>query len=188
MSSIVGYVVPMRDLGSFDLAGYSRGRSSFLLLMWWLVQNLIFKAFWLPNRIRPRILRLFGAEIGKGNQIRRGVRVHFPWRLQIGNNCWIGEEVWFINHERITIGNDVCISQASILCSGSHNYRTKSLAFRHKPISILSGAWLGLRSTVLAGVTVGECSVVSAGEVLRTSVPNLSIIINGEIRSVSEPI
>jgi len=178
----------MRDLASFDAGEYSRGRSSFVVLLWWLVQNLIFRAFWLPNRFRPTVLRVFGAKIGVGNQIRRGVRVHFPWRLQVGNNCWIGEEVWFINHERIVIGNDVCISQASVLCSGSHDYRSKSLAFRHKPILIRDGAWLCLRSTVLAGVTVGELSVVGAGEVLGTSLPSHSIYLNREVKSVPEPI
>jgi putative colanic acid biosynthesis acetyltransferase WcaF len=133
------------------------------------------------------MLRLFGAQIGTNVRIRNRTRIHFPWNLQVGNDCWIGEEVWFINHEKVTIGSNVCISQRSIICSGGHDYRSASLEYAHKPIEIKDGAWICLDAKVLAGVTIGECSVVSAGEVVRKSLPDFSMLVDGQIRPIDPP-
>jgi len=152
--------------------------------LWFLVQHMFFKAPVFPSKFRGHLLRVFGASVGSGVLIRRGVRVHFPWNLEIGNDCWIGEEVWFINHDKVAIGSNVCISQRSIICSGSHDYRSVSLEYAHKPIAIKDGAWVCLDAKVLSGVTIGECSVVSAGEIVHTSLPDHSILVGGQVRQL----
>ena len=175
-----------------DLSAFS-GSANFTLLRkiqlgtWFWVQHLIFKSAFTPSSLRPLLLKLFGASVGSGVLIRRGVRVHFPWNLEIGDNCWIGEEVWFINHEKITIGSDVCISQRSIICSGGHDYRSASLEYAHKPVTIKDGAWVCLDAKVLPGVTIGECSVVSAGEIARKSLPDYSMLVGGQVRPIDPP-
>ena len=157
------------------------------LVIWYLAQHLFFKLPLFPSPLRPWFLRFFGARIGRGVYIRRGVRIHFPWNLEIGDDCWIGEEVWFINHEKVTIGSNVCMSQRSIICSGGHDYRSASLEYAHKPIEIKDGAWVCLDAKVLPGVTIGECSVISAGEVVRKSVPDYSLLVGGQIRPIEPP-
>lgn len=154
---------------------------------WWLTLNLIFSNSFTPSSFRPTILRIFGAKIGRRVVLRRGLRVHFPWKLEIADDCWIGEDVWFINHEKVTIGSNVCVSQRSIICSGGHDYRSSSLEFAHKPVEIKDGAWVCLDAKVLPGVTIGECSVISAGEVVRKSVPDFSMFIGGQIRPIEPP-
>ena len=161
--------------------------SKLVLIIWVVIQHLVFKSSFLPSIFRPFLLRLFGASIGRKVLIRRGVKIHFPWNLEIGNDCWIGEEVWFINHEKITLGSNVCISQRSIICSGGHDYRSASLEYAHKPVRIKDGAWVCLDAKVLPGVTIGECSVVSAGEIARKSLPDYSMITNGQIRQIEPP-
>lgn len=155
--------------------------------IWFLFQHFIFKSIFLPSILRAKLLRLFGGSIGEDTIIRRGIRVHLPWNLEIGDNCWIGEEVWFINHEKVKIGSNVCISQRSIICSSGHDYRSASLEYAHRPIEIKDGAWVCLDAKVLPGVTIGECSVVSAGEIVRKSVPDYSMLIAGEIRPIDPP-
>jgi len=157
------------------------------LSLWWLISNLIFLNAFTPTSLRPTILRFFGATVGTGVSIRRGVRIHFPWNLIVGDNCWIGEEVWFINHEKITIGSDVCISQRSIICSGGHDYRSASLEYAHKPVLIKDGAWICLDAKVLPGVTIGECSVVAAGEIAWKSLPDYSMSVGGQVRPIDPP-
>ena len=176
-----------RDLTTF------RGGTGFtlpiklLLSIWFPTQHLLLKSPLFPAILRPTLLRIFGSSVGHRVTIRRGVRIHFPWNLEIGDDCWIGEEVWFINHEKITVGSDVCISQRSIICSGGHDYRSASLEYAHKPIEIRDGAWICLDSKVLPGVTIGKCSVVSAGEVVRRSIPDYSKLVGGEIRPIDPP-
>jgi putative colanic acid biosynthesis acetyltransferase WcaF len=176
-----------RNLRLFTAEGSFARSKPFSLLFWVPVQNLLFRSFLFPSRLRPIVLRVFGATIGSRVLIRRGVRVQFPWNLTIGDDCWIGEEVWFINHEKVTIGNDVCVSQRSIICSGGHDYRSASLEYAHKPIEIKDGAWICLDAKILPGVKIGECSIVSAGEIARKSLPDFSIQINGLIKPISPP-
>lgn len=176
-----------RDLESFSGGVGFTLQVKVRLGLWLFIQLTCFKTSLFPSRLRPVLLRLFGASVGRGVLIRRGIRIHFPWNIEIGDDCWIGEEVWFINHEKVTIGSDVCISQRSIICSGGHDYNSVSLEYAHKPIVIMDGAWICLDSKVLPGVTIGECSVVSAGEVARKSLPDFSMLINGQVLKVEAP-
>jgi len=176
-----------RDLTAFAGGAGLKLRMKLRLGLWLFIQLTCFKTSIFPSRFRPGLLRSFGASVGRGVLIRRGIRVHFPWNLEIGNDSWIGEEVWFINHEKVTIGSDVCISQRSIICSGSHDYRSSALEYAHKPVVIKDGAWVCLDAKVLPGVTIGECSVVSAGEIVRESLSNYSMLVGGQVRLINPP-
>ena len=155
--------------------------------LWFYLLQPVFRLKFNSNFARRILLILMGAAVGKNVIIRNNVKIHFPWNLKIGDDCWIGEEVWFINHEKVKIGSNVCISQRSIICSGGHDYQSASLEYAHKPIEIKDGAWVCLDAKVLPGVTIGECSVVSAGEIVRKSVPDYSMLIAGEIRPIDPP-
>lgn len=113
-------------------------------------------------RVRIGILRGFGADIGQGVVLRHRVKIHWPWKLHIGDNSWIGEDAWILNLEPVTIGHDVCISQAVLLCTGSHLRDSPTFEFDNAPIVVEDGAWVAARATVLRGVTVGADSVVGA--------------------------
>lgn len=158
----------------------------FKFFLWSTLSPLIFQIP-CPSFLRVRLLIFFGSQIESGVKIKRNVKIHFPWNLSIGSNSWIGEQVWFINHGKITLGSDVCISQRSVICSGGHNYRSASLEYAHEPINIKDGAWICLDSKVLPGVTIGECSVVSAGEIVRKSLPDYSMLVAGQVRPIDPP-
>ena len=175
-----------RELSKF-IPSRLRIKAMIRLGLWFAFQQLIFKSPLVPSVLRSPVLRIFGASIGRHVLIRRGVRIHFPWNLSIGDDCWVGEEVWFINHEKITIGSNVCISQRSIICSGGHDYRSTSLEYAHKPIEIKDGAWVCLDAKVLPGVTIGECSGVSSGEIVRKSLPDYSMLVGGQVRPIDPP-
>ena len=172
----------IRDLARFS--AQTSIRLKLLIAIWNLVQNGISIRFFIPSKLRIFILRLFGAKIGKWVYIRRGVRVHFPWNLTIGDHSWIGEQVWFINHAPIEIGSNVCISQNAIICSSGHDYKSKSLEYKHKSITIRDGAWVCLRANILAGSEIGINSVVSAGETFVGDLPNDHIYVQGKIKAI----
>ena len=176
-----------RNLSAFTGGGDLTTTNKFRLIIWACLQNTIFKSFFFHSKLRVMALRVLGAKIDQGVQIRRRTKIHFPWNLTIGKNCWIGEEVWIINHEKVIIGSNVCISQRAIISSGGHNFRTSSLEFRHKPIDIAEGAWICLDAKVLPGVTIGQCSVVSAGEIARKSLPAYSMLVSGQVRPIDPP-
>jgi putative colanic acid biosynthesis acetyltransferase WcaF len=178
----------VRDLRTFTLAGYEKGRGKAVQALWFAVMNTVFMSWFCPARLRVAILRAFGARIGEGVLIRHRVRVLWPWKLSVGDNTWIGEGAWLLNLEPITIGSDVCLSQEAFLCAGSHDHRTADFRYRNAPITVRDGAWFAALATVLAGVTVGRHSVVGAGTVLARDLPELTLhTSDGRRRELKEP-
>lgn len=155
----------MRSLRGFTGAGYDKGRPLPVLASWVAIHNLVFVKWWFPSRLRPLVLRAFGARVGSRVLIRSRVRIHWPWKLEVGDDCWIGEGSWVLNLEPVTIGRDVCVSQDAFLCTGSHDRRSPTFEFDNGPIVIGDEAWIAARAMVLRGVTVGEGAVVAAGAV-----------------------
>jgi len=165
-----------RRLAGFTGAGYDKGRPAAVQALWLLISGLIVVRWWCPVPLRTAILRAFGARIGSGVLIRHGVRIHWPWKLTVGDDCWIGEGVWILNLEPVTLGHDVCLSQEVLLCTGSHDRRSPTFEFDNAPIVVEDGAWVAARATVLRGVTVGRNAVVGATALVVADVPEGAVI------------
>lgn len=161
---------PQLDLAGFTGVGYDKGRNRAWQVAWMLVSDLVFVRWWCPRRFRVAILRAFGATIGENVLVRHRVRVHWPWKLAVGDNSWVGEEAWILNLERVTIGRDVCLSQGVLLCTGSHDRRSRTFDFDNAPIVIEDRAWIAARATVLRGVTVGTQALIGATALVTRSV------------------
>lgn len=154
------------QLNRFNKGAFTRGASYFKEGIWLILQGLFFSS-WIPGAgWRCGMLRMFGAKIGKGVNIKPRVHVKFPWRLRIGDNCWIGERVWIDNLDQVTIGNNVCISQSVYLCTGSHDYKKESFDLVTKPIWIEDEVWICASARIAPGVTVRKGSLIGLGAVL----------------------
>ena len=119
------------------------------------------------SSLRASLLRLFGASVGRGTTLKPGLRVKYPWKISIGDHSWIGERVWLDSIARIDVGANVCISQGSYLCSGSHDWSHEAFALREEPIRVHDKAWLAARSLIAPGSSIGEGAVVTIGSVAR---------------------
>lgn len=150
------------NLAGFTGAGYDRGGSSAKQVAWLVVSSLLVNHWWCPLPLRASVLRAFGARIAAGVHIRHRVRIHWPWKLTVGENSWIGEGAWILNLEPVTIGANTCISQDVLLCTGSHRQDSPTFEFDNAPIRIGDGAWIGARATVLRGTSIGDNATVGA--------------------------
>lgn len=146
-------------------------RPRWMVYAWAVVERLVVTNSWqVSSKLRVAALRAFGASIGDGVVFRPRTRVSFPWKLHIGDRCWIGEGVWFHNQDHITLGKDVVVSQETFLTTGSHRHR-HDMALVTRPIRIESGAWVTSRCIILGGVTVGRNALVRAGVRVSEDVP-----------------
>ena len=124
--------------------GLDRGRTKLVELAWYLTKCCFFlTAFPWPSRLKSALLRCFGAQVGRGVVIKPRVNIHLPWKLAVGDFTWIGEEVFILNFEPVTIGAHCCISQRAFLCGGNHDYGEPNFRYRNQPIAIEPGAWIG---------------------------------------------
>lgn len=165
------------DLSSFRNKDYDPGRGKLAQLLWYYCSLLLLESGWFPFRkFKVTILRMFGATIGEGVVIKPHVRIKYPWRLTVGDHCWIGQQSWIDNIEDVTIGSHVCISQLAYLCTGSHDHRATSFDLTAKPIVVQDGAWIAAGAIVLGGVKVGANTIVTAGStVIKDLQPNLIV-------------
>lgn len=154
------------SLASFDGSDFCKGAGFLKRTLWYFANAWIVRASWNPFMgIKILLLRAFGARIGRGLVIKNNVNVKSPWNLTIGDDCWLGENVWIDNLDRTTIGNNVCISQGALLLTGNHDYTLYNMPYRNAPIVIEDGAWIGARATVCPGVTVRSHSVLAVGSI-----------------------
>ncbi|WP_216360333.1 hypothetical protein [Deinococcus indicus] len=130
-------------------------------------------------------LRKFGAKIGKNVIYRQRTRVKYPWKLEIGDNCWIGEGVWLHNQGKLIIGNDVVISQESFITTGSHDTK-HSMDLIVRDVIIESGAWITSRCIVLSGVKIGKNSIITPGSVVNKSTEAGNIYGGNPIKFIKE--
>jgi putative colanic acid biosynthesis acetyltransferase WcaF len=165
------------NLGGFDASiGLDRGAGKFKEITWYFIKMIFFlSAMPWPNALKKFLLQLFGAQIGSGVIIKPRVNIHFPWKLVVGNNVWIGEEAFLLNFELLMIGNDVCISQRAFLCGGNHDFRSPEMPYRNGPITLMNGCWIGAGVFVSPGVIVGIDSVITAGSVVTGNVESNGI-------------
>lgn len=118
---------------------------------------------------------MFGAKIGRNVVIKPKVNIKYPWKLSVGNHCWIGESVWIDNLDQVIIEDNVCLSQGAFLICGNHNYKTSSFDLMIAPITLKQGSWVGAKSIVGPGVTLESHAVLSLGSVASASLEAFSI-------------
>jgi putative colanic acid biosynthesis acetyltransferase WcaF len=121
------------------------------------------------------LLKLFGANLGKSIVIKPNVNIKYPWFLEIGDNCWIGEGVWIDNLAKVIIGNNVCLSQESYILTGSHNYKKKSFDLILGEIILEDGVWIGAKAIVCPTVICKTHSVLAVGSVANYNLLPYSI-------------
>jgi acetyltransferase-like isoleucine patch superfamily enzyme len=93
-----------------------------------------------------------------------------PKNLQIGSSCFIGRI--FLNlHDRIEIGNHVCINDGVTLFTASHDVRDAFWTQVASPIRIADYVWIASNATILPGVSIGRGAVIGAGAVVTKNVP-----------------
>lgn len=130
----------------------------------------------LKRNINRSILVWKGAEIHPTAEIGKIYAPGHKSKLKIGSNTFIGK-VEFALHEKITIGNNVCINDGCLLLSGSHDVNDPNWLHVKKPIMVEDYVWIATNVIIFPGVRIGRGAVVGAGAVVRKDVPEYSIAI-----------
>jgi len=113
------------------------------------------------NIYRTRINRLLtnGLTIGKNVTIAKNAVIDsgYPYLIRIGNNCSIAEHVRLIAHDAAT-------------------FKFTAGYARIGKIEIRDNCFIGDRTTILPGVTIGPNVLVAAGSVVTRDIPPNSCV------------
>jgi putative colanic acid biosynthesis acetyltransferase WcaF len=164
------------DLSQYDNSWYDPGRPFWIRAVWFFLGEPLVRCPLLPSSsVRRTVLRWFGARIGKGVVIKPGVRVKYPWRLEVGDHAWIGEDCWIDNVDRVSIGAHACVSQGVYICTGGHQVTDAAFALYTKPVVIGERAWVAAHAMVAPGVELGEGAVAAMGSLVARNLEPYTI-------------
>jgi acetyltransferase-like isoleucine patch superfamily enzyme len=121
------------------------------------------------------------------------VTEHDDARITIGNNVFIGANTVVDCAQEVIIEDDVLVSYECLLLDSNNHSQNFDMrkndlpdvkygreynwaVIPSKPIRICRGAWVGARSIILKGVTIGEGAIVGAGSVVTKSVEPYTIV------------
>jgi putative colanic acid biosynthesis acetyltransferase WcaF len=161
-----------QKLDKFIIPPNFRGRNAVIVQFWWIIQASLFA--WSPQfayKWRNFLLRCFGAKVGESVIIRQSAKITYPWKLTIGDNSWVGDNVVLYTLGNITIGKNVVVSQRSYLCAASHDYQKETFDIYAQPIFIEDEAWLATDVFVAPGIRIGKGTVIAARSSVYKDMP-----------------
>jgi acetyltransferase-like isoleucine patch superfamily enzyme len=139
-----------------------------------------------------RLINLGGqnqARIAGDSVIRGALRLEREGRLDIGRFCYIGDGVIISAQASVRIGEAVLLAHGvQVFDNNSHpiSAETREIQFRRMvgvkdrtapividamPVEIGARCWIGMNSLVMKGVSIGNDTIIAAGSVVSTSVP-----------------
>lgn len=157
-------------------------------ILWW---SAAFAPVSIGSPLRRGILRSFGAAVGSGTLIGSGVRVAGPRGLAIGSRVTISRGALADARGGLVIEDGALVGFESILLSWTHRFDDPTTAileqgFEGGPTRVGRSCWLGARSILLPGVTVGEEAIVGAASVVTRDVGRSVIVAGNPARPIRD--
>jgi acetyltransferase-like isoleucine patch superfamily enzyme len=135
--------------------------------------------------VRKLWLRLLGARIGK-RTILHDVRFFNLYRrgfagLEIGNDCFVGDECLFDLAEGIRFEDHVTLAERVVILTHTNvGYRDHPLQVHFPPMAapvvIRHGSFVAANVTILPGLAIGPRAFVAAGSVVTKDVPEGTVV------------
>ena len=137
----------------------------------WYITNVLFfqNPLNVSSALKVFLLKIFGAKLGKGVNIKPCVNIKYPWKLKIGDNTWLGEGAWIDNLSPVIIGDSVTLSQGILILTGTHDHTKETFDFISLPVIIEDGVWIGAKAVVYGGVTCHTHSILGINAVAETN-------------------
>jgi acetyltransferase-like isoleucine patch superfamily enzyme len=117
-----------------------------------------------------------GASILMGQRVLVGGLRSGRTQVSIGSDAVINYGCLLQTLGGMQIGAHASVSAGVYLMTAGHDVGDPRFALVTRPIVIEDYAWIGVRATLLAGVTIGKGAVVAAGAIVTKDVPPLAIV------------
>ncbi len=129
------------------------------------------------DQIRERLSEVTGQQIDGSTTVFVPFYTNFGRHIRLGKNVFINHACTFLDLGGITIEDGAMIGPKVSLISENHpvNPETRK-TLELKTVVIKRNAWIGANAVILHGVTVGENSVVAAGAVVTSDVPDNTVV------------
>ena len=143
----------------------------------------------LPHFIRNLIFRLIFKAYGKETMLDYRSFVRYPWRVSLGSRVAInrGCELYpsmQTDQGLITLEDNVVLGPGVIIFSSGHDYTALHLPDISAPVKVGKYAWIGGKSIILPGVTIGEGAIIGAGSVVTKDIPAYTVAVGNPAKVI----
>lgn len=124
---------------------------------------------------RQQLLKALFAYIGENVWIEPDFRCEFGKNISIGNDVYINFGCIILDCAEVTIGANTLIGPNIGIYAVNHainaEERIKGGCFG-KPVYIGKRVWLGGDTKIMAGITIGDETIIGAGSIVTKSIPS----------------
>ncbi len=117
---------------------------------------------------------------GKGLIMKQGIYMAalHGGEISIGNNVHINRNCILVCHESISIGDNCAIGPNVVFYDHDHKFGINGIedGFKTSPIIVENNCWIGAGATILRGTHIGEGSVIGAGCIVKGEIPPHSLV------------
>jgi maltose O-acetyltransferase len=116
---------------------------------------------------------------------------HHDAVIEIGGACAFSNNISIVALHRITVGSRCLIGDMVTILDADHHEIDPTARWngpgRIDPVAIGDNVWIGSRSMILRGVTIGYNSVIGSGSVVTRSIP-ANVVAAGNPARVLRPL
>ena len=107
-------------------------------------------------------------------------------KLELGNKSFINVDSKIYCKDNIKIGNNTFIGEEVIIRDTDEHCINESC--NTKPIIIGNNVWIGMRSIILKGITIGDGAVIASGSIVTKNVPPNTLVGGNPAKIIKENI
>lgn len=131
-------------------------------------------------RIRRILVGRIFKHVGTDTKVHSNVYFGSGVNVELGDYSSLNHGAWISNDT--VIGSDVMMGPHVMILSGSHNFDRLDIPMREqgaperRAVFIHDDVWIGAKTIILPGVTIGAHAIIGAGSVVTKDVPEYAIV------------
>ncbi len=116
---------------------------------------------------------------------------YYP-EINIGNNCIFGANFSIICADKVTIEDNVAFASNITIVNENHGIDVENQLPFYKqtlvasPVVVKEGSWIGERSCILPGVTIGKKCIIGSGSIVNKSIPDYCMAVGNPARIIKK--
>ncbi|MEX0639071.1 MAG: acyltransferase [Balneolaceae bacterium] len=140
------------------------------------------------GRPKPEVIHRGGKLLAGNCQFYSGVRLEIGpgGTLLIGNGTYLNRNTLIVCEDRVEVGENCKIAWDVIIMDSDLHPIDDTTPIVNKPVRIENGVWIGCRSIILKGVTIGYGAVIAAGSVVTKDIPPRTIYGGSPAKLIAE--
>lgn len=127
------------------------------------------------HSIRKFFYILSGVNMPLDSNIYMGANFFNPSGITIGHDSLIGSNSFLDGRAPLTIGSHTSLASDVMIYNDEHNIHDQNYSNSFGTVTIGDYVFVGPRSIIMPGVTIGDGAVIAAGAIVTKNVPGFEV-------------